>query len=275
MVKDLPYKYSFLLISILTAGTSYVSTLLFAIISDAKLGRGLTISIGFFLYLFGYIFFTITVYDYTSPRPINDTNTINSNSASPFDQKYAPQILSALIITALGAGAVQTNIAVFGAEQTRELGITSRFFDKYMIAVNIGAMIAKLVSSLTPESINSISYFTAYLVSASILTGSTLLFVIGLQYYTHVKPYDTIIMKCVPVVVDAFRSWRDRRKHQRSVDSLNVGQIEQTSIGFLDYAKTINHGRFHEGIVDDVKSLRNAFVVFILLIPYWLVFDQV
>ena len=273
MVKDLPYKYSFLLISILTAGTSYVSTLLFAIISDAKLGRGLTISIGFFLYLFGYIFFTTTTHHYTSPSSINNTNA--TNSTSPFEQKYAAQILSGLIITALGAGAVQTNIAVFGAEQTRELGITSRFFDKYMIAVNIGAMIAKLVSSLTPESINSISYFTAYLVSASILTGSTLLFVIGLQYYTHVKPYDTIIMKCVPVVVDAFRSWRDRRKHQRSVDSLNVGQIEQTSIGFLDYAKTINHGRFHEGIVDDVKSLRNAFVVFILLIPYWLVFDQV
>ena len=44
---------------------------------------------------------------------------------------------------------------------------------------------------------------------------------------------------------------------------------------FLDFAKAVNHGNFHNRIVDDVKSLRNALVVFTLLIPYWLIYDQV
>ena len=274
MVKDLPYKYSFLLISILTAGTSYVSTLLFAIISDPKLGRGLTISIGFFLYLFGYIFFTTTTHHYTSPSSINNTNA--TNSTSPFEQKYAAQILSGLIITALGAGAVQTNIAVFGPEQTRELGTTSRFFDKYMIAVNIGAMIATLVTLLTQGFIQDSHYcFIAYLVSVIMLGSSGLFLIFGLRYYTHVKPYDTIITKCIPITVDAFRSWREHKRCQRSADDVIEGQNSQQSIGFFDFAKTIHHGRFQEGIVDDVKSLRSAFVVFILLIPYWIVYNQV
>jgi len=43
---------------------------------------------------------------------------------------------------AIGVGAVQVNMAVFGAEQIQKSKITSRYFDKYMVAVNIGAIIA-------------------------------------------------------------------------------------------------------------------------------------
>ena len=45
--------------------------------------------------------------------------------------------------------------------------------------------------------------------------------------------------------------------------------------GFLDFAKAKNNGRFIDRIVDDVKSLQKAFIVFALLIPYWLIYNQV
>jgi hypothetical protein len=185
-------------------------------------------------------------------------------------------------------------MAVFGAEQIQESKIKSRYFDKYVVAVNIGGIVATS-TIIFIQTWTDTPYFIASLVAVSMLAVSMLLFIIGVQYCIHIKPYNTIITKCTPVFINAFRTWRRYKKHKHSVDeerrrsstsnrlsSSDNRTNEENSIGidhqptsFLDFAKTINHGRFQEGIVDDVKSLRGALVVFTLLIPYWLAYNQV
>jgi hypothetical protein len=58
------------------------------------------------------------------------------------------------------------------------------------------------------------------------------------------------------------------------VEDEEVTRKDQQVSTFLDYAKAMNDGKYIDRIVDDVKSLRGAFAIFILLIPYWLIYDQ-
>ena len=198
------------------------------------------------------------------------------------------------LFSAIGAGAVQANMAVFGAEQNQETKRTWRYFDKYMIAVNVGNIIA---TSAIPyiQDPNQTHYFVGYLIATIMLFVAALLFIIGRSHYIYVKPHETVIVSCIPVFVNAFQTWRRYKKSESFIDrerrtdsfseSVNdiYGPIEQERIvrieerpaRFLDFAKQVNHGKFHDRMVDDVHSLRDVLLVFSLLIPYWLIYDQV
>ncbi len=103
-------------------------------------------------------------------------------------------------------------------------------------------------------------------------------------------------MNCIPVVINAFQT---RRKYEQSnglvtnqptsssaTYSLNASKdlvdeeehsmmIDKRPSVFLDFARAANHGKFPDRIVNDVKSLRKAIIVFSLLIPYWIIYNQV
>ena len=54
-----------------------------------------------------------------------------------------------------------------------------------------------------------------------------------------------------------------------------IDQIDDTNPGCLDLAKVRYGGSFHASVVDDVKKLGKILLVFLALIPYWLVYFQV
>ncbi len=184
---------------------------------------------------------------------------------------------------------------MFGAEQIQESKITSHYFDKYAVVVSSGTIIAILIIPYIQYNIAGHYYFIPYLVTASMLFVAGVLFILGYRYYIHVNSNETVITKCIPVVMNAFKSWYNYKKGRSVVEGkldpsrLNVFnaslnriteaeaslRIHRRSFPFLDFAKLANNGKFQEGIVDDIKTLRKAFIVFILLIPYWLVYNQV
>ena len=193
--------------------------------------------------------------------------------------------------SAVGAGAVQSNMAVFGAEQTQESKGISRYFDKYVLVVNIGALIAMAVVPFLSRSADIYYHLSIFALVA--LFVSAVSFIIGWRYYIHGKPYDSVIINCIPVIINACQTWRKCKKSQpakdNSSESLSISNTmnirndshaelirgDERPKAFLDYAKVINHGKFIDRIVDDVKSLQNAFIVFSLLIPYWIIYSQV
>ncbi len=200
--------------------------------------------------------------------------------------------------SAIGVGAIQANMAVFGAEQVQASNKPSRYFDKYVVAVNIGGMFATLlVSYIQGFQSGTCQYqsFRGYLFAASSLVGAFLLFIVGTRFCIHIKPHDTIITKCIPVVINAFQTWRKCKDDDKQIkinysrsnstanfltasmnnreDEMMAGNEKVSS--FLDYAKACNNGKFLERVVEDVKSLRRVIIVFLLLIPYWLIYCQV
>lgn len=197
--------------------------------------------------------------------------------------------------SALGAGAVQSNMAVLGAEQIQRPNRRSRYFDKYIMAVNIGGATARLSFSAVQLNKNFMYFYVVYIVAIGAIILATILFLIGWRRYRHVKPYDSVITKCIPVFSNAYQTRNQCKKNKRSLsrseakfstlNSVNSMQgvheekefngINEEPLSFLDFAKVLNGGRFNERIVNDVKSLRKAMPVFGFFIPFFIVYNQV
>jgi dipeptide/tripeptide permease len=162
------------------------------------------------------------------------------------------------------------------------------------VAIDIGSMIAIVVFPYIQNG-PEYDYFVPYLVAAATLFVSAVLFLIGWRFYIHVKSAETVITKCIPVVINAFQSWYRYRKNKRSKrkESINSAQMqplnvvhtlteEEALLGiygrpstFLDFARVANGGKFQNRIVNEVNSLRGPLVVFTLLVPFWLIYNQV
>lgn len=155
----------------------------------------------------------------------------------------------------------------------------------------MGAVIAMTIVSSLSKYPNI--YFNSSIFALIALFLGAIIFITGWRYYIHVKPYDSVIIYCIPVLINAYQTWRKCKKNQpvkdNSSKSFSVSNTIHTQSDsyaesirnderpktFLDFAKVVNHGKFVDRIVDDVKLLKNAFIVFGLLIPYWIVYSQV
>lgn len=183
-------------------------------------------------------------------------------------------------------------MAIFGAEQVREQKATRQYFDRYYAAVNTGGLIA--FGFIAYDQQND-SYFIGYIIPAGLLIVALICFLIGYKYYIHIQPVDSVISNFIPVIKNAFQARRKQRQNKQVTSNTNrrssdtsrlLGahnddsdrlslSINGPSWSFLDYAKISNQGRYLDRLVDDIKSLRPVIIVFLLLIPYWLIYIQV
>ena len=163
----------------------------------------------------------------------------------------------------------------------------------YVVTANIGTLIATIATPLIQTNTNN-HYWIPHTVGVSTLLAAALLFLSGYRYYLHVKPHETVVSKFFPVIINAHQSRAryDRENLPKKASTnettpatlLNYSQStredENSMVAtsrpttFLDFAR-IPVGKFHDRIVNDVKSLRGALLVFSLLIPYWISYDQV
>ncbi|CAF4119330.1 unnamed protein product, partial [Rotaria magnacalcarata] len=277
--------------SLIFYGTSYISAVVFSWISDAKLGRAKTIIIGFCLYLVGYLFIPLFSKVEIFEKLCGTLPAYMEESTSYSKETCSGLITAALVISAIGVGAVQANMAIFGAEQIQEEKFTTRYFYKYYIAVNTGCFLAFGIIAYVQQ---NKSYFIGYVISTILLAVTFVIFVAGYRCYIHIKPYDSVITNFFPILINAFQT---KWKHQRcareklnkrralkqsiySSDDENenhddsVSDTDEQQISFFDYAKADHDGRYSDRIVDDVKSLRPIIAMFLLLIPYWLIYVQ-
>lgn len=194
--------------------------------------------------------------------------------------------------SAIGVGGVQANTAVFGAEQVRKKESTTRYFDFYYAAVNIGALVA--YGAIAYIQLN-MGYFDGYMIATGLLVLSVLFYLMGYRFYYKVDPHKSVVSICIPMIINAIRTWYIVRNEQRRINKFNQSSNSQTisssdrgddseslvyhlpgrSWSILDYAKVNNRGNFTEHEVEDVKGLGRVIGIFALLIPYWLLYFQV
>ena len=170
----------------------------------------------------------------------------------------------------MGVGAVQANVAVFGADQRQKTAISSSYFEQYYAAVNVGGIIATIYVPLVinddSKNLNK-NYFDAFFVAACTLLFSALSLAMGYSYYIHITTNEAVVMNWCPVLFNSCSSRCARSPHQETHDS-HVNS-------FMDYAHVSNGGRFRGPAINAIKSFHRAIIVFLLLIPYWLVYAQV
>ncbi|CAF4334196.1 unnamed protein product, partial [Adineta steineri] len=82
------------------------------------------------------------------------------------------------------------------------------------------------------------------------------------------EPYDTVVVHCIPVTITACRL------KCQSHNEDNTIQSDERPSRFFDLSSAATSGKFSERMVRDVISLRRAFFVFVLLIPYFLIYHQ-
>jgi len=187
---------------------------------------------------------------------------------------------------------VKSNLAVFGIEQTHSTNLKARYFDKYAVVINTGSLIAYSIIPYIQFGVviksGSRYYYVVYLIATISIAIATIVFLMGWKYYLDIRMNETVITNFFPVIFNACQSWyrlhRTDDEHVRILSDVDESSHEveveeddddeQQFTSFLNYAK-LPYGKYHDRIVDDVKSLRRAFYVFGILIVYWFVYNQV
>lgn len=265
---------------LLFTGISYLASLLGGWLSDAYFGRFKTIGFAFILFSAAYWFlFSLTLekgFCLSEPY-INITNTTNLTcemchdlpnmpDVSLFKENCCWTVIGILIFAAVGTGVVKANIAPFGAEQVRHTGADGLkiYLNWLYWCVNIGALIAILGITYVQQ---DKGFLEGYAIPAALLTGGTLIFWITYPLYAHQMPSGSSITRIYCVIKEAWKL--NHRVAQEELSSNTVNKPD-----WLDMAKVRYGGKFHESVVEDVKSLSAIIKVFFILIPYWILYFQ-
>ena len=175
-------------------------------------------------------------------------------------------------------------MTVFGAEQFEESKRAARYFDKYYFAVNLGGTIATLciplVQNQSSDQPISNNHFYGYLIAILMLISAGIVFLVGYRYYVRIPAGDSVLLKYLPVMINAFQSKRQYRKDRllRNRERLNDDDEEENNnerISFVDHANLDYQGKYQARIINDVKAFQRAIIVFLLFIPYCIAYHQV
>lgn len=173
-------------------------------------------------------------------------------------------------------------MTVFGAEQFEESKQAARYFDKYYFAVNLGGTIATIFIPLVQNQSMSNQYFYGYLIAMFMLIAAGIIFLLSYRYYVQIPPVNSVLLKYLPVIINAFQN-RRKYQHERVMrnreivneEENNDDEEEEERISFLDYANVCNQGKFSARVINDIKAFQRAVIVFLLFIPYWIIYHQV
>ncbi|XP_054717561.1 solute carrier family 15 member 4-like [Uloborus diversus] len=248
------------------SGTSYISSLFGGWLSDAYLGRFKTIGLAFILFTVPYWgLYYISGVSMESIKP-DDLRTDPDASAPWFSEQYSEYLTPILIVAAIGTGTIKANIAPFGVEQMQRYGV--HFLKLYLNwlywCVNIGAFVAILGITYVQQ-IWEFQY--GYVIAASSLVVATFLFWVAYPIHFHQPVSESPISRTFKVMKTAWRLSKNNNSNNSNLEVINRPS-------WLDMAKVRYGGKYHESVVEDVKSLKAILIVFIILIPYWLLYFQ-
>ncbi|KAK6190852.1 hypothetical protein SNE40_002627 [Patella caerulea] len=264
-------------------GVSFVTSLFGGWLADSFLGRYKAILVAFIIYIAGYGTMVCL-----APIPSkNGTVIINGteicefknqsgqhDKSNPFDENCAGLLYIVLTIIAIGTGSVKANIAPFGADQVLGGGQqpTLVFFNWFYWCINIGAFLGLGIFTYIEQ---QQFFYIGYLISGSALAFGAVLFLLGGCVFICKPASGSVLTNIFKILREACRSKRRRSKMISRTQRYIVDEADnEEEIKFLDHAKHRHGGIYHDSIVDDVRDLKKIISVFVVLIPYWVVYFQ-
>ncbi|KAG8230864.1 hypothetical protein J437_LFUL011505, partial [Ladona fulva] len=256
-------------------GLSYFSALLGGWLSDALLGRFWAIFAGFSAYILGYALLAALA---------NNSFTFLGCDRSKISDNPSPcvaHVYVILVTIGLGVGVVKANIPPFGAEQVRYGGSESmrKFFNWYYWCINVGSVIGVGALSYVEQEMPN-GFFWAFVSAVICLVLALVVFCLARPYYLIHRPTGSLLTNILQIIVEGICG-RFRQRHTLQSSPIfgfyrnRPRNPNRRSPSWLDYAKIRYGGSHHDSAVEDVKRLTAIILLFICLVPYWLVFFQI
>ncbi|KAL6554769.1 hypothetical protein OROHE_007508 [Orobanche hederae] len=194
-----------LLVNVVTiwSGTSNVSSILGAIVSDAYLGRFLTLLFGTIFSLLGMAAMTLTA-GIPELRPPSCQEQLVCISPHKWQLAF---LFTSLGLIAMGAGGIRPCNIAFGADQfdtNTQKGRTQleSFFNWWYFSFTIALVIA-LTGVVYVQT--NISWVTGFAIPTACLATSITIFLIGRHTYIYKTPQGSVFIDMAKVVVSAFK----------------------------------------------------------------------
>ncbi|XP_059498803.1 solute carrier family 15 member 4-like [Stegostoma tigrinum] len=248
--------------SLVFTGAAYLASPFGGWLADAWLGRYRTVAAGLALYLFGMLALPLTADPRTRGLVCgNRTAGRHGDGEEGADADYCRGfIYSGLVVVGLAVGCVRSNITPFGADQVTDRGpeAVRRFFNWFYWFINIGAILSLFLVSYIQQNIN---FFIGYVIPVICL-------VLGLLIFLLAGP--TFITK----QADGSAFTGMARSLFRCCCP-GTGRLTRSPYSDLSEEMLFGHGRQPaDPTQENVKVLRRVIPVFLMLIPYWMVYFQ-
>uniref|UniRef100_A0A8C4N8V0 Solute carrier family 15 member 4 n=1 Tax=Eptatretus burgeri TaxID=7764 RepID=A0A8C4N8V0_EPTBU len=268
------------------AAVMYASSPLSGWLADAVLGRFVAITLSLCLYLGGALFVPFlsnrdTIYQwcgYQLEYHIENSSCLSEKGVGASSMKDNPEcstqpqycigiIYGGLVLMGVGVGAMKSNITPFGADQVRVLGpgAVRTFFFWFYWTVNLGTVVALGVVCYIQQ---NITFFLGNSISVSCLVASTLLFLAFWPTYVSRppsgSPLSRLFHQCCGYLGGVLRKGQ-----------VLVNGEEEVQEGLQRDSACEREGDVHIREMErSRKSLSYILLVFLALVPYWMVYFQ-
>ncbi|XP_075401768.1 solute carrier family 15 member 3 [Tenrec ecaudatus] len=252
-------------------GASYLLAPVGGWLADVYLGRYLAVALSLLLYFAASSLLPITAFsdgrssfcgDVPAARlgPACHHQGCPPASPSPY---CAPTLYTALLLLALAASSVRTNLTSFGADQVLDLGrnATQRFFNWFYWSINLGAVLSLLVVAFVQQNIS-------FLLGYSIVVGC-----VGLAFFTFLFATPVFITKppmgsqVSSMLKLALQNCCPQLCRRRSARDPQGAQL-------LPDQRRPQPGPSPQEDMANFQVLVKLLPVMVTLVPYWMVYFQ-
>ncbi|KAK7803038.1 hypothetical protein U0070_010598 [Myodes glareolus] len=253
--------------TLLFLGASYLLSPVGGWLADVYLGRFLTISLSLVLYLAasGLLLTTIT-YDgrrsFCGEMPLSPLEPACPSPDCPgsWSSPYcATTLYLVLLLLALAASSVRSNLTSFGADQVMDLGrdATRRFFNWFYWSINLGAVLSLLVVAFIEQ---NISFLWGYSIIVGLVGLAFFIFLFATPVFITKPPTGSQVSSMLKL---AFQKCCPRHPSRDSEGAL-----------LLPDQRSHPWGPSPQEDMANFQVLVKLLPVMVTLVPYWMVYFQ-
>ncbi|XP_031552474.1 solute carrier family 15 member 4-like [Actinia tenebrosa] len=241
-------------------GMAWLMCTVGGVVGDSYTGRFKAILGSFIIYIIGALLLELSARFCDKDAKVTICKKLSQKGAF---------ILCTLFIISIGEGAFKSNITAFGAEQiTRQDDKTYRmYFNWFYWGINIGCFIGYSFLAFTQQ---YCGFVIGYYPPVACLVLACILFLIPKSRY-NVYPLSANAFKKVYNVIKEAKS-RGRSNAER-VGCPGLEEVMPMR-SWLDRAMIKYGGSYLDSEVEEVKKLGKIGIMFIILVPYWMIYFQ-
>uniref|UniRef100_A0A8C7BZ95 Solute carrier family 15 member 3 n=1 Tax=Neovison vison TaxID=452646 RepID=A0A8C7BZ95_NEOVI len=246
-------------------GASYLLAPVGGWLADAYLGRSRAITLSLLLYLVASSLLPATAFvdgrrSFCGEMP---ASPLAPACPSPDCTRVSPTPYSGLLLLALAASSIRSNLTSFGADQVMDLGrhASRRFFNWLYWSINVGAVLSLLVVAFIQQNVN---FLLGYSIPVGCVGLAFFIFLFATPIFVTKPPTGSQVSSMLKL---ALQSCCPRLRPQHSVRDPQVTQP-------LPNQRAPQPGPSPQEDMANFQVLVKLLPVMVTLVPYWMVYFQ-